>query len=286
MKGLRRVLTEEQIEQILDKYTVGKVAFTLKGYQAIVPNMTEEETAFVLEQLKLAREQAIDYKNMKQISAVFEIYKTKCEQYFNGKPAVRCQPFRSKFSKFTVRQAARGMPCRIAPLLRSHQRTVKIRRIREYKVILPFILSGKILQTAMEGMQTLPPRRTREVIPGFQNGSLIYVYGINPYAFCQKFFSGMQVRTPLGSHQSNGTRTRPYIKQETVVRRNAHDSPEKDTVSVHLHGAAPVLYGKFLETENPHGIHSRTNCPSIMKSERSHMDASSLSWVTMIIVCP
>lgn len=83
MKDLRRVLTEEQVEQILDKYTVGKVAFTLKGYQAIVPNMTEEETAFVLEQLKLAREQAIDYKNMKQISAIFEIYKTKCEQYFN-----------------------------------------------------------------------------------------------------------------------------------------------------------------------------------------------------------
>ncbi|WP_294628478.1 DUF3826 domain-containing protein [uncultured Bacteroides sp.] len=83
MKGLRRVLTEEQIEQILDKYTVGKVAFTLKGYQAIVPQMTEEETAFVLQQLKQAREQAVDYKNMKQISAIFEIYKTKCEQYFN-----------------------------------------------------------------------------------------------------------------------------------------------------------------------------------------------------------
>lgn len=83
MKGLRRVLTEDQIEQILDKYTVGKVAFTLKGYQAIVPDMTEEETAFVLEQLKLAREQAVDYKGMKQISAIFEIYKTQCEQYFN-----------------------------------------------------------------------------------------------------------------------------------------------------------------------------------------------------------
>ncbi|MFV0587201.1 DUF3826 domain-containing protein [Bacteroides reticulotermitis] len=83
MKELRRVLTEEQIELILDKYTVGKVAFTLKGYQAIVPNMTEAETTYVLEQLKLAREQAIDYKNMKQISAVFEIYKNNCEQYFN-----------------------------------------------------------------------------------------------------------------------------------------------------------------------------------------------------------
>ena len=83
MKDLRRVLTEEQIERILDKYTVGKVAFTLKGYQTIVPDMTEEETAFVLEQLGLAREQAIDYKSMRQISAIFEIYKTRCEQYFN-----------------------------------------------------------------------------------------------------------------------------------------------------------------------------------------------------------
>ena len=63
MKGLRRVLTEEQVEQILDKYTVGKVAFTMKGYQEIVPDMTEEETAFILEQLKLAREQAVDYKS-------------------------------------------------------------------------------------------------------------------------------------------------------------------------------------------------------------------------------
>ena len=84
MKGLRRVLTEEQVEQILDKYTVGKVAFTLKGYEAIVPNMTEKETTYILSQLKLAREQAIDYKGMKQISAIFEIYKTNCEQYLNN----------------------------------------------------------------------------------------------------------------------------------------------------------------------------------------------------------
>lgn len=84
MTGLRRALTEEQVEQILDKYTVGKVAFTLKGYEAIVPNMTEKETAYILGQLKLAREQAIDYKGMKQISAIFEIYKTNCEQYLNN----------------------------------------------------------------------------------------------------------------------------------------------------------------------------------------------------------
>ncbi len=108
MKGLRRVLTEEQVEQILDKYTVGKVAFTLKGYQAIVPNMTEEETAFVLEQLKLAREQAIDYKNMKQISAIFEIYKTKCEQYFNEHGRNWRQMFKDYVNKRNAEKKAQG----------------------------------------------------------------------------------------------------------------------------------------------------------------------------------
>lgn len=106
MKGLRRVLTEEQAEAILDKYTVGKVAFTLKGYQAIVPNMTEEETAFVLEQLKLAREQAVDYKNMKQISAIFEIYKTKCEQYFNEHGRNWRQMFKDYVNKRKAEKAA------------------------------------------------------------------------------------------------------------------------------------------------------------------------------------
>ena len=47
----------------------------MKGYQEIVPDMTEEETAFILEQLKLAREQAVDYKSMKQISAIFKAIK-------------------------------------------------------------------------------------------------------------------------------------------------------------------------------------------------------------------
>ena len=107
MKGLRRVLTEEQIEQIVDIYTLGKVGLTLKGYQAIVPNMTEEETAFVLEQLKLARE-AIDYKNMKQISAVFEIYKTKCEQYFNEHGRNWRQMFKDYVNKRNAEKKAQG----------------------------------------------------------------------------------------------------------------------------------------------------------------------------------
>lgn len=84
MTGLRKDLTEEQVESILDKYTVGKVAFTMAAYKAIVPNMTPEEEAVIFKNLKQAREQAVDYKNMNQISAIFEIYKTKNEQYLNA----------------------------------------------------------------------------------------------------------------------------------------------------------------------------------------------------------
>jgi hypothetical protein len=83
MTGLRKDLSEEQVEAILDKYTVGKVAFTMAGYKAIVPDLKPEEEAALLANLKLAREMAVDYKSMKLISMVFEIYKTKCEQYLN-----------------------------------------------------------------------------------------------------------------------------------------------------------------------------------------------------------
>ena len=106
MNGLRRVLTEEQVEQILDKYTVGKVAFTLKGYQAIVPDLTAEEEATILGHLKQAREQAIDYKNMKQISAIFEIYKTKCEQYLNNNGRNWRQLFKDYVNKRNAEKAA------------------------------------------------------------------------------------------------------------------------------------------------------------------------------------
>jgi len=83
MTGLRKELAEEQVESILDKYTVGKVAFTMTGYKAIVPDLKPEEEAAILANLKQAREMAVDYKSMKLISMVFEIYKTKCEQYLN-----------------------------------------------------------------------------------------------------------------------------------------------------------------------------------------------------------
>jgi hypothetical protein len=83
MSGLRQQLTPAQVEAVLDKYTIGKVAFTLNGYKSIVPDLTATEEEFILTNLKQAREQAVDFKSMKEISAVFEIYKDKNEAYLN-----------------------------------------------------------------------------------------------------------------------------------------------------------------------------------------------------------
>ena len=84
MNGLRKDLPPEQVDAILDKYTMGKVQFTFNGYKAIVPGLTPAEDSVILSNLGQAREQAVDYKNSKEISAIFEIYKTKNEQYLNA----------------------------------------------------------------------------------------------------------------------------------------------------------------------------------------------------------
>ncbi|MCM8568446.1 DUF3826 domain-containing protein [Gramella jeungdoensis] len=84
MEGLRKDLNEEQVIAILDKYTVGKVDFTMKGYHAIVPDLTDEEAQHIRGLLEEARERSVDYKNMEEISAIFEIYKTKAESYLNS----------------------------------------------------------------------------------------------------------------------------------------------------------------------------------------------------------
>lgn len=107
MKGLRADLTEDQVDFILDKYTVGKLAFTYKGYEAIVPNLTEDEKLFIIKELKIAREDAVDYKRMKGgISHMFEIHKTNCEYYFNTHGRNWHQMFKDFVNKRNAEKAA------------------------------------------------------------------------------------------------------------------------------------------------------------------------------------
>lgn len=78
-------LTPEQIITIKDQFSEGKVAFTMKGYYAIVPNLTDEEARVIRGFLEEARELALDVKVRSDMTnAAFEIYKTKAEQYLNS----------------------------------------------------------------------------------------------------------------------------------------------------------------------------------------------------------
>ena len=107
MSILKTELDSVQVEAILDKYTIGKVDFTLKGYKAIVPDLTSKEETEILKNLKQAREQAIDYKNMREISAIFEIYKTKCEQYLNNNGRNWRQMYKSYVDKVNAEKKAK-----------------------------------------------------------------------------------------------------------------------------------------------------------------------------------
>jgi Protein of unknown function (DUF3826) len=110
MAGLKKDLTGEQVAAILDRYTVGKVAFTMKGYHAIVPDLSAQEEAKILGFLEEARERAVDFKNMNEISAIFEIYKTKSEQYLNSNGRSWKDLFKAYVDAARARKAAAAKP--------------------------------------------------------------------------------------------------------------------------------------------------------------------------------
>jgi hypothetical protein len=78
----------------------------MNGYKAIVPDLTPQEETTILGFLKQAREQAIDFKNMNQISAIFEIYKTKSEQYLNSNGRNWRQLYKAYTDAVKVKKAA------------------------------------------------------------------------------------------------------------------------------------------------------------------------------------
>lgn len=81
LKNLGAHLAPEQIEQVKDTLTVNKVKITHNAYNEIFHGLNAEQNAFILKNLKAAREEAIDAGSMPEKSAFFKKYKIKIEAY-------------------------------------------------------------------------------------------------------------------------------------------------------------------------------------------------------------
>jgi Protein of unknown function (DUF3826) len=76
-------LSTEQIDQVKDKMTYGKVQFTFNGYVTQYPELSEAHKQKILEFLKEAREEAMDGGSAEEKTAVFQRYKGKINNYLD-----------------------------------------------------------------------------------------------------------------------------------------------------------------------------------------------------------
>jgi len=83
LSKLAENLSPEQVEQVKDKMTYGKVQFTYAGYLAAYPNLAEEHRQKILEFLKEAREEAMDGGSAEEKTAVFQKCKGKINNYLS-----------------------------------------------------------------------------------------------------------------------------------------------------------------------------------------------------------
>lgn len=83
LDSLVQYLTPDQIDQVKDKMTYGKVEFTYKGYCVQYPNLTDANKQEILRLLKEAREEAMDGGSSKEKTAVFQRYKGIINNYLS-----------------------------------------------------------------------------------------------------------------------------------------------------------------------------------------------------------
>lgn len=84
VSALAGELSSEQIARVEDVLTVNKVKVTYDAYGQIFHGLTDEQKAFILKNLKQAREEAVDAGSMQEKSAFFKKYKIKIEAYLTA----------------------------------------------------------------------------------------------------------------------------------------------------------------------------------------------------------
>lgn len=82
-KKLSKQLTEEQVEKVKDGMTFGVVPLTYKGYQDMIPTLTEAQKAQILAWLVEAREHAMDAESSEKKHAWFGKYKGRINNYLS-----------------------------------------------------------------------------------------------------------------------------------------------------------------------------------------------------------
>ena len=80
---LSKDLSPEQVEKVKDKLTYNVVNVTYSAFQDMLPQLTEEQKAYILAQLKEAREIAMDQGSSKEKHAVFGKYKGRINNYLS-----------------------------------------------------------------------------------------------------------------------------------------------------------------------------------------------------------
>ncbi|HXT12190.1 MAG TPA: DUF3826 domain-containing protein [Candidatus Angelobacter sp.] len=107
LSELGTVLTPEQVETVKDVLTVKKVEVTYNAYQQIFHGLTDAQKAFILKNLKAAREEAINAGSMNEKSAFFKKYKIKIEAYLTSQGYDVKQSYRDFVAKQKAEAAAK-----------------------------------------------------------------------------------------------------------------------------------------------------------------------------------
>jgi len=81
---LGKLLTPQQVEEVKDKMTYGKVKVTYDAYINIIPKLTDADKTKIMDMLKAAREKAVDGGSATEKSEIFQQYKDKINDYLNA----------------------------------------------------------------------------------------------------------------------------------------------------------------------------------------------------------
>ncbi|WP_420155484.1 DUF3826 domain-containing protein [Siphonobacter sp.] len=84
LSKLGKVLSDQQVEAVKDGMTYGVLPITYKGYQEMLPELTEDQKKQILAYLTEARERAMDAESSNKKHAWFGKYKGKINNYLSA----------------------------------------------------------------------------------------------------------------------------------------------------------------------------------------------------------